>query len=111
MVIFLASHFNGAVNRTLQLASLNKLCVMLKTTRANDLQITTSEATREAFEKTGITPARLQSDKGNCYISDDFRRLMNQIEIEHCRIHPHCPNENDEIERYHRTLKEGLDVT
>jgi transposase InsO family protein len=72
---------------------------------------TITEATKEAFEKTGTTPARIQSDNGSCYISDDFRRLMNKIEIEHCRIHPHCPNENAEIERYHRTLKEGLDVT
>jgi putative transposase len=72
---------------------------------------TITEATREAFKKTGITPERLQSDNGNCYISHEFRRLMSQLEIEHCRIHPHCPNENAEIERYHRTLKEGLDIT
>ena len=36
---------------------------------------------------------------------------MEKSGIEHRTIHPHCPNENAEIERYHRTLRELIDPT
>lgn len=64
------------------------------------------EATRRAFEATGKKPAAIQSDNGSCYISSEYRSFLFKSEIEHRRIHPHCPNENAEIERYHRTVRE-----
>ena len=67
-------------------------------------------ASREAIQQTGIVPEAIQSDNGSCYISHEYRSLMKKLEIDHRLIHPHCPNENAEIERYHRTVRELVDV-
>ncbi len=56
------------------------------------------------FEKKPI----LQTDNGSCYIGSEFKNLMIQYNFEHKKIKPHCPNQNAEIERSNRTLKEGL---
>lgn len=70
---------------------------------------TIGEATHRAFEQTGKTPKIIQSDNGSCYISSEYRTLLSRAQVEHRRIHPHCPNENAEVERYHRTLRELVD--
>lgn len=67
------------------------------------------EATIRALEVTGRTPQVIQSDNGSCYISTEYRSIFKNSETSHIRIHPHCPNENAEIERYHRTLRERID--
>ena len=67
------------------------------------------DATDEAINDTGIQPTSVQSDNGSCYISQEYRSLMDRLEIDHRFIHPHCPNENAEIERYHRTLRDLVD--
>jgi len=72
---------------------------------------TIRQASREAMEQTRIIPESIQSDNGSCYISQEYRSLMKKLEIDHRLIHPHCPNENAEIERYHRTVRELVDVT
>ena len=69
------------------------------------------QASRKAIKQTSIVPKSIQSDNGSCYISQEYRSLMKQLEIDHRLIHPHCPNENAEIERYHRTVRELVDVT
>ncbi len=66
-------------------------------------------ASIEAIKATGITPEIIQSDNGSCYISSEYHRFINSQKIEHHLIHPHCPNENAEIERHHRTLRELID--
>lgn len=66
-------------------------------------------ATREALLITNRTPNIIQSDNGSGYISSEFRNYLSKSEIEHRRIHPHCPNENAEIERYHRTVRDLVD--
>ena len=70
---------------------------------------TISQATEEAIQQTGITPKKIQSDNGSPYISAEYRSVMGKLDIDHRFIHPHCPNENAEIERYHRTLRELVD--
>lgn len=70
---------------------------------------TIREATHRAFGRTGKMPNVIQSDNGSCYISSEYRTLLSRAQVEHRRIHPACPNENAEIERYHRTLRELLD--
>jgi len=70
---------------------------------------TIREATREALIGTNRTPGVIQSDNGSGYISSEYRNYLSKSEIEHRRIHPHCPNENAEIERYHRTVRELID--
>jgi len=67
-------------------------------------------ATDEAILTTGIKPGGIQSDNGSCYISAEYRSLMHDRKINHCFIHPHCPNENAEIERFHRTVRELIDI-
>ena len=70
---------------------------------------TIKEATQQAFKITNKKPKVVQSDNGSCYISQEYRSYLAKSEINHHRIHPHCPNENAEIERYHRTVRELLD--
>ena len=52
---------------------------------------------------------RLLSDNGSCYISREFRGVLDEHGLGHQRIKPHCPEENGVIERSHRTLREALD--
>lgn len=70
---------------------------------------TIKEVTREALAQTGRKPLVVQSDNGSCYISSEYRGFLSKSEIEHRKIHPHCPNENAKIERYHRTVREQVD--
>ena len=81
----------------------HKLCVYMTGDTIRD-------ATDEAIVTTGIIPESIQSDNGSCYISQEYRSLMNKLEVNHQLIHAHCPNENAEIERYHRTLRELVDI-
>lgn len=70
---------------------------------------TVKNATEEAFRKTGKKPIFIQSDNGSCYISQEYKSFISKSKIESRYIHPHCPNENAEIERYHRTIREMVD--
>jgi len=72
-------------------------------------QYSVCDASRRAIRETGRKPEIIQSDNGSCYISAEYRSFLTRSEIEHKRIHPHCPNENAEIERYHRTCRELID--
>ena len=64
-------------------------------------------------EKEGEIPPggmpRLRSDNGSCYISREFRGVLDEHGLGHQRIKPHCPEENGIIERSNRTLREALD--
>lgn len=64
-------------------------------------------------ERRGEIPAggmpRLRSDNGSCYISREFRGVLDEHGLGHQRIKPHCPEENGIIERSNRTLREALD--
>lgn len=70
---------------------------------------TIKEQTEQAILLTKVKPTAVQSDNGSCYISQEYRSCLGKMEIEHHLIHPHCPNENAEIERYHRTIRELVD--
>lgn len=52
---------------------------------------------------------RMRSDNGSCYVSREFRGVLNEHHLGHQRIKPHCPEENGIIERSNRTLREALD--
>ena len=64
-------------------------------------------------ERGGEIPAdgmpRMRSDNGSCYISREFRGVLDEHHLGHQRIKPHCPEENGIIERSNRTLREALD--
>jgi transposase InsO family protein len=52
---------------------------------------------------------RLRSDNGSCYVSREFRSVLDEHHLGHPRIKPHCPEENGIIERSNRTLRDALD--
>jgi len=52
---------------------------------------------------------RIRSDKGSCYISREFGAVLDEHELSHKRIQPHCPEENGLMERAQRTIGEALE--
>ena len=51
----------------------------------------------------------IRSDNGSCYISKEFRVVLQENGLGHHRIRPHCPEENGLMERANRTLRETLE--
>lgn len=51
----------------------------------------------------------VRSDNGSCYISRDFRTVLDEHGLNHNKIQPHCPEENGIMERANRTIREALD--
>lgn len=64
-------------------------------------------------EKGGEIPEEglpeVRSDNGSCYVSRDFRTVLDQHGMSHNTIQPHCPEENGIMERANRTFREALD--
>jgi transposase InsO family protein len=64
-------------------------------------------------ERGGEIPAagmpEIRSDNGSCYISRDFRTVLDEHGLSHNTIQPHCPEENGIMERANRTFREALD--
>ena len=48
---------------------------------------------------------RLLSDNGPCYVSGELRRFLETQRMEHTRGAPHHPMTQGKIERYHRSMK------
>jgi len=69
---------------------------------------TVADAFDDALQTTGLHP-ELQTDNGSAFVSHEFHSVIAKAGIDHRFIHPHCPNENAEIERVNRTIKEGID--
>ena len=78
--------------------------------------LTVSLAAQQAIEtlpknadgKPTTTP-EIRSDNGSCYISKEFRVVLEENGLGHHRIQPHCPEENGLMERANRTLRETLE--
>ena len=51
----------------------------------------------------------VRSDNGSCYISRDFRKVLDEHDLSHHLIKPHCPEENGITERANRTFREVLE--
>ena len=51
----------------------------------------------------------IRSDNGSCYISREFGGVLDEYELTHRRIKPHCPEENGLMERANRTIDEALE--
>ena len=65
---------------------------------------------RTSEGKVSETP-EIRSDNGSCYISREFKGVLNEYGLAHQRIKPHCPEENGLVERSNRTLREALEET
>ena len=48
---------------------------------------------------------RLLSDNGSCYVSESLRSFLERRHIEHTRSAPYHPMTQGKIERYHRSMK------
>ena len=74
---------------------------------ASDVQ----ETLLMALASTGIDQAlvqhrpRLLSDNGSCYVSGELRTFLERRHIEHTRSAPYHPMTQGKIERYHRSMK------
>ncbi len=51
----------------------------------------------------------IRSDNGSGYVSAEFRGVLAEHGLSHQRIKPHCPEENGQVERMNRTLREALE--
>jgi transposase InsO family protein len=51
----------------------------------------------------------IRSDNGGCYISREFGGVLDEHQLNHRKIKPHCPEENGTMERVNRTLDEALE--
>ncbi len=63
---------------------------------------------KDAEGKLRVRP-EIRSDNGSCYISREFGGVLDEHELSHRRIKPHCPEENGLMERANRTLDEALE--
>jgi transposase InsO family protein len=74
---------------------------------ANDVQVTL----QIALDKTGLDQVlvehrpRLLSDNGSCYLSKDLKDFLDRKHMEHTRGAPYHPMTQGKIERYHRSMK------
>jgi len=70
-----------------------------------------TDTLRLALAKTGLERVhvrhrpRLLSDNGPCYLSAELRDFLKQMQMEHTRSAPYHPMTQGKIERYHRSLK------
>ena len=62
------------------------------------------------FADRGVTVERVLSDNGGCYRSHLWRDTCAELGITHKRTRPYRPQTNGKIERFHRTLADGLGV-
>ena len=69
---------------------------------------------QQAVDLTGMTDVPLEdrtvllSDNGAGYISQEFNEYLRLVGIKHITASPFHPQTNGKIERYHRTLKGGI---
>jgi putative transposase len=69
-----------------------------------------------AIAKTGISGVqvrhrpRLLSDNGSCYIAGDLQEYLDKKGIKHTRGRPYHPMTQGKIERYHRTMKNVVNL-
>ena len=51
----------------------------------------------------------IRSDNRSGFICGEFTGLLTHHGLTHHRIKPHCPEENGVVERYNRTMREGIE--
>ena len=69
-----------------------------------------------AIDKTGVDEIkvcnrpRLLSDNGPCYISKELKEFMRDRELSHIRGQPYHPMTQGKIERFHRSMKNIINL-
>jgi transposase InsO family protein len=85
---------------------------LFPTMSASDVQ----ETLDLAFKRTGLEHVkvrlnpRLLSDNGPCYVSKDLQAYLEARDILHVRSAPYHPQTQGKIERYHRTIKNVINL-
>jgi transposase InsO family protein len=70
----------------------------------------------QAIAKTGLTEIRIRhrprllSDNGPCYVSGQLKNYLREREIKHIRGRPYHPMTQGKIERFHRSLKNVINL-
>ena len=77
---------------------------LCKNMESADAKRVVGEALKETGLETDNRP-RLLSDNGSCYISQEFKKFINDEHMGHVRGAPYHPQTQGKIERYHRTMK------
>ena len=86
--------------------------LLTKTMAADDVKKTLELA----LNKTGVSGVevrhrpRLLSDNGPCYLSGELGEYLEQHGIKHTRGRPYHPMTQGKIERYHRTMKNVINL-
>jgi len=74
------------------------------------------DVTQEAVDLTGMTDVPVEdrtfllTDNGSGYISRKFDEYLGLVGIKHITAAPYHPQTNGKIERYHRTMKEKVNL-
>lgn len=55
------------------------------------------------YASLGVTVARVMTDNGSCYKSDDFRKACSALGLKHIRTKPYTPKTNGKAERFIQT--------
>jgi len=55
------------------------------------------------YASLGVTVARVMTDNGSCYRSDDFRKACSDLGLKHIRTKPYTPKTNGKAERFIQT--------
>ena len=78
-----------------------ELCSNMET---NDAKRVVGEAILESGIGKDQRP-RLLTDNGSCYISGEFKKFIDEVDLGHVQGAPYHPQTQGKIERYHRTMK------
>lgn len=69
-----------------------------------------------ALAKSGVVKVKVQhkprllSDNGPCYLSDELRKYLEDKGMDHTRGKPYHPQTQGKIERYHRSIKNVINL-
>jgi putative transposase len=74
------------------------------------------ETLQLALDRTGLDQVRVEhrprllSDNGSCYVSQELQRFLERRQIEHTHSAPYHPMTQGKIERYHRSMKNVVNL-
>ena len=68
----------------------------------------TKEVVRRAKQKYPDASPQVVTDNGTQFVCREFRKLLKELSMEHIRIRRRHPESNGRMERFHRSLREGI---
>ena len=68
----------------------------------------TKDVIRRAKQRYPDASPQVVTDNGTQFVCREFRKLLKELSMEHIRIRRRHPESNGRIERFHRSLREGI---